>query len=115
MSRKTVKCVRCGDPAETRTFEPDRTFWGKLTGKETMVTRVRHIRIQGAWVERDEGGISVKQADEEQPVCDPCWGLFVGRFLQGRSVAPLDHEHVWKRGKHDAMCELCYKTTPFYE
>lgn len=111
-----VACRRCGEPAETRDNVMETTFWGQVVGKVTEVTTTRWARIRSTMV---RGRGSVTRSDEEVPLCSPCWGLFVGRFLHGRDIAALDHEHAWRKGRevsviasgvHIYQCSLCYKT-----
>ncbi|GAA2577576.1 hypothetical protein [Microbacterium binotii] len=110
------KCKRCGDPAQTVENTRGTTFWG-LIQRTTRTTVETFIRVAGTQCTRrgsDRDGIL--RSDEEIRLCDPCWGLLVGRFLQGRDVVATNHEHQWRRnGKaFDGIvldtCTLCYQT-----
>ena len=104
-------CARCGARADTIDNIAETRFKGLVQTKTETVTqkwmRVACISIKGHG--RDERRI---QADEEKPLCDPCWSLLVGKFLQGRAVAPVDHAHEWRRGGQIGsypreVCDLC--------
>lgn len=111
MSYVEKKCSRCGERAETRDNLAETTFWGFIqTNTETVTSR--SVRIAGTYVRGHGADTRVLASDEKQPLCDPCWGLLVGHFLQGRAVAPVEHEHEWGPGGRAGgyrleRCELC--------
>jgi hypothetical protein len=77
------KCVRCGDRAQGINNETETTFWGFVQNEtETVVTR--GVRILATSYRRKPHQLLV--TDEKQPLCEYCWSLFVGRFMQGRTV-----------------------------
>lgn len=104
------KCERCGQRAETIDNVRGSTFWGLI--QRTVETTVRtSMRVAGTQYTRTESDSRLIRSDETMPLCDPCWGLLVGRFLQGRDVVALDHEHAWRRGRDDIeQCSRCYQT-----
>ncbi|MFJ4173386.1 hypothetical protein [Microbacterium sp. NPDC089696] len=104
------KCARCGERAETIDNIRGTTFWGLI--QRTTATRVRkQLRVACTQYTRTEKDERVITVDETRPLCDPCWGLLVGRFLQGRDVVAAEHEHEWRRGRDDLeQCSLCYQT-----
>lgn len=91
------KCKRCGERAETRDNIAETTFWGLIETVTETVTNKR-VRVASTYVRGHGHDTRVLRSDEEIRLCSPCWGLLVGHFLQGRPVAPVDHEHEWKRG-----------------
>jgi len=94
MSDKT-KCKRCGDLAETYDFDADSSFWGFIV-TDTKTTVERRVRIASTYFRRNPKGMSsVLKADEKQELCGDCWGLLVGRFLQGRSIAAMPGKEKW--------------------
>lgn len=108
MSQK-VKCRRCGEAVETIDNILGYSFWGIVQQKVETTTR-KSVRVASMTVRHDEDR-SVLRCDEEDPLCDPCWGLLVN-FLQGREVVAVKHEHEWKpMPKHPLdRCSLCYLT-----
>lgn len=104
------KCERCGDRAETIDNIRGTTFWGLI--QRTTETRVRtSMRVASTQYTRTERDTRLLRSDDTLPLCDPCWGLLVGRFLQGRDVVSLEHEHAWRLGRDDIeTCTLCYHT-----
>lgn len=109
MSKKDA-CERCGERAETIDNIRGTTFWGLI--QRTTETRVRtSLRVASTWYKRTREDSRLLRSDDTMPLCDPCWGLLIGRFLQGREVVALDHEHAWRLGRHDIeQCSLCYQT-----
>ncbi|WP_405375942.1 MULTISPECIES: hypothetical protein [unclassified Microbacterium] len=110
------KCKRCGESAETVDNVRGTTFWG-LIQRTTKITFQSFIRISGTQYTRSGGPRDgFIRSDDEIRLCDPCWGLLVGRFLQGRDVAASDHAHEWRRngkafsGIFYDTCPLCYQT-----
>lgn len=103
------KCARCGEPAETRDNIADTTFWGLIETSTETVTQ-HAVRVACTHVKGREG--RVLRSDEKLPLCSPCWGLLIGHFMQGRPVAPVKHEHEWRRagriGEYPReACGLC--------
>lgn len=101
------KCARCGEPAETRDNIAETTFWGLI---QTKTVTSKSVRVAGTYI-RGRGS-NVIRSDEEKRLCSPCWGLLIGHFMQGRPVAPVDHEHEWKLGGRIGeypmeRCQLC--------
>lgn len=109
MSKKDA-CERCGERAETIDNIRGTTFWGLI--QRTTETTVRtSLRVASTWYKRTKDDSRLLRSDDTMPLCDPCWGLLIGRFLQGREVVALDHEHAWRLGRHDIeQCSLCYQT-----
>jgi len=104
------QCARCNEPVEHIDNIMGYSFWGIIQQKVETTVR-KSISIASMTVRHDDRG--AMRTDEETPLCDPCFGLLVGRFLQGRDVVALNHEHVWsKMGKFPLLerCSLCYKT-----
>lgn len=114
MSSKT-KCGRCGERAETIDNIRGTTFCGLVQRTEETIVRTS-LRVAATQYTRTRDDSRVLRSDEEIRLCDPCWGLFVGMFLQGREVVALDHEHKWQQGSksYDGIfldsCPLCYQT-----
>lgn len=78
MTKKT-ECARCGDEAETRDNTRGTTFWGLI--QRSTETRVRtSMRVACTQYTRTEDDTRTLRTDETMPLCDPCWGLLVGRF-----------------------------------
>ncbi len=108
MSAKT-KCRRCGETVETIDNILGYSFWGIVQQKVETTTR-KSVRVASATIRHDDR--QAMRCDEEDPLCDPCWGLLVN-FLQGREVVALQHEHAWSQmRKHPILdrCSLCYQT-----
>lgn len=109
------KCRRCGARAETIDNISGTTFWG-LIQRTKRTTVETFIRVAGTqYMRRDSDRDGILQSDETIPLCEACWGLLVGRFLQGREVVGRDHEHLWKQGRPiDGIvletCSLCYQS-----
>ena len=90
-------CQRCGSPTPTRdNIEDTTSYYGFQikTRTETTVTRTIRLIIWSIYGRdskrgRRLGGADILRADEEQPLCDDCGGLLIGRFMQGRSVPAL--------------------------
>ncbi len=115
MSKKH-NCKRCGEPAETVDNIRGTSFWG-LIQRTTKTTVETFIRVAATQYTRNPGETDrLIRSDEEIRLCDPCWGLLVGRFLQGRDVVANEHEHQWRRngkafsGIFYDTCPLCYQT-----
>jgi hypothetical protein len=109
-------CKRCGEPAETIDNIRGTTFWG-LIQRTTRTTVETFVRVAGTqYTRRNSVHDGLLRSDEEIRLCDPCWGLLVGRFLQGRDVVAKDHEHKWQRSRKEwgginlDTCQLCYQT-----
>ncbi|MEV8134311.1 hypothetical protein [Microbacterium aurantiacum] len=112
--RSEVACRRCGEPAETRDNIAGTNFWGLIQRKTETIVR-KSIRVAATHYKRTEHDRSVLRSDEEIRLCDPCWGEFIGHFLQGREVVALDHVHFWRRGREDGYltlehCSQCYRS-----
>lgn len=89
MSGENEACGRCGGPTPSYDHEQDLTFWGMIRTKTTTAT-VRSVQFMATYLRREpKSGPSHMRVDEEQRLCDPCWGLLIGRFMQGRSVPAL--------------------------
>lgn len=86
-----AKCTRCNAVAETYNFEADATFWG-FAVKEYATTITRQVRVIGTYFNRSTDHAPLINCDERMPLCSDCWGLFVGRFMQGRDVPALPGE-----------------------
>lgn len=83
------KCARCGQVAESHDFDRESTFWGFFT-QEVSVSTTKRLHLMATYFRRNpKYGSPVLSVDERKALCDPCWGLFVGRFLQGRNVAAM--------------------------
>lgn len=107
------KCARCGDRAQTIDNITDTTFWG-LVQTSTTSTEEKTVRVAGTYVRRGDGDTRVIRSDEENPLCEPCWSLLVGQFLNSRPVAPVEHEHEWRRAGRIGpyareVCDLCMR------
>ncbi|MEV7962391.1 hypothetical protein [Oerskovia paurometabola] len=82
-------CDRCGGPTPTRDNIRGTSFWGLIQHKTTVTTK-RSIRFRATYLrDHEKVGSPLIRVDEERPICDDCWGLLIGRFLQGRSVPAL--------------------------
>lgn len=109
------KCARCGETAETRDNIAETSFTGILRVRtETETIARRSVRFLASYIRYGRAGISISRVDEKRSLCSPCWGLLIGYFMQGRAVAPRDHEHEWKRGGRIGeypmeRCKLCMK------
>jgi len=86
------KCARCKARAESNDNIQETTFWGSIA-KETTTTVARRIRFVAAYVNRKSG--SNMLVDEQQALCSDCWGLLIGRFLQGRDVPAIPGKVGW--------------------
>lgn len=95
MSEK--KCARCGERAASRDNITETSFWG-LIETITETTTARRVRFAATYIRGSGRAMDVMRVDEKKSLCDPCWGLLIGYFMQGRPVAPVKHEHDWKRG-----------------
>lgn len=84
------KCARCGEQAETYNFEADSTFWGLMV-TDIKTTVERRLRVASHYFRRNppEGSSPMLVSDETRPLCGDCWGLLVGRFLQGRAIPAM--------------------------
>lgn len=102
------KCRRCGETVETIDNILGYSFWG-IVKQKVETTTVKSVHVASTTIRHDDR--SVIRCDEEDPLCDPCWGLLVN-FLQGREVVAVKHEHDWKpMHKHPLdRCSLCYLT-----
>lgn len=82
-------CQRCGGTVPTRDNLHGSSFWG-LVVRETETTTVERLRFRSTYI-RDEPlhGSPVLRCDEAQALCSDCWGLLVGRFMQGRDVPAM--------------------------
>lgn len=105
------KCARCGEPAETRDNIAETTFWGLIEHRTETITK-KTVRIACTYVRGHGPDSRILSSDEENHLCSPCWGLLIGYFMQGRPVAPVQHEHEWKLGGRIGdypmeRCELC--------
>lgn len=102
------KCRRCGKAIETIDNILGYSFWGLVQQKVETTTR-RSVRVASTTIRHDDR--QALRCDEEDPLCDPCWGLLVN-FLQGREVVGVKHAHDWKpMSKHPLdRCSLCYLT-----
>ncbi|MEW2011474.1 hypothetical protein AB0300_18595 [Microbacterium sp. NPDC078814] len=107
MSKKQT-CRRCGETVETIDNILGYSFWG-IVQKKVETTVRRSVRVASTTIRHDDR--NAMRCDEEDPLCDPCWGLLVS-FLQGREVVAVKHEHQWKpMHKHPLdRCGLCYRT-----
>ena len=104
------KCARCKEPVEHNDNIMGYSFWGLIQQKIETTVR-KSIRVAGMTVRHDER--RDMRSDDEMPLCDPCFGLLVGRFLQGRDVVAVAHDHDWSQmGKFPLLdrCSLCYQT-----
>lgn len=111
----TQTCRRCGERAMTIDNVLGTTFWGLIQHSERTTVET-FIRVAGTWYRRNGGDQDrIMQSAEEIALCDACWSLLVGRFLQGREVVAREHEHEWRRGRQvDGIvieqCSLCYQS-----
>lgn len=95
MSDQNNPCRRCGNPTPSYDFDQDMTFWGLIQTKTTRET-TRSVRFAATYFRREpKRGPSHMRVNEEQRLCDPCWGLLIGRFMQGRSVPALAGKENW--------------------
>lgn len=104
----TGKCGRCKGELKADDNIMGTSFWGLIQKRAQTKSYLRvastAIRHEDRWTIR---------SDEEIPLCDPCMGLLVGMFLQGRTVVALEHEHAWQQmNKFPILdrCSLCYQT-----
>lgn len=81
------KCARCGHRAKGINNETGTTFWGFVRNEVTTTTE-RAVRILATSYRYKPHQLLV--TDEQKPLCEDCWGLFVGRFLQGRAIDPKE-------------------------
>lgn len=105
------KCERCGGPAETRDNIVETTFWGFIETNTETVTN-KSVRVASTYVRGHGPEMRVMSCDDKLALCSPCWGLLIGQFMQGRPVAPVKHEHEWRRGGRIGeypreVCDLC--------
>lgn len=101
-------CSRCKAEIQPNDNIMGTSFWG-LIQKRTQTKN--YVRVASTSVRHEDHW--VLRSDEELPLCDPCMGLLVGRFLQGREVVALDHDHQWEQmNKFPILerCSLCYQT-----
>jgi hypothetical protein len=83
------KCSRCGAPTPTYEFDADSTFWG-LVAIDIKTTIERRARVAATYFRRNpKSGSQLIRSGEDMPLCSDCWGLFVGRFMQGRDVPAI--------------------------
>lgn len=95
MSTNSEKCKRCGEVAESYEFDNESTFWGKI-GAERVTRTTRYLRFLATYYRRNpKFGSPMLTVDERQPLCSECWGLMVGRFMQGRSIAAFPGKETW--------------------
>lgn len=88
------KCNRCGDRAMTIDNVVGSTFWGFIqTEVETVTTKQVHLKA--TYYVRNERDDKVMTVDEQQALCSDCWGLLIGRFMQGRSVPAMSGKEKW--------------------
>ena len=88
------KCRRCGVKAHDIDNILDRQFWGAIE-RETETTTVHRVRILSTAIYGGGRDSRVLSADEREPLCTDCWGLLVGRFMQGRSVDAMPGKETW--------------------
>lgn len=89
MTAEQGKCVRCGGAWPTVDNIVDTSFWGLIQTKTaTAVTKSLHFRA-AHYRPSTKTGSSMLRVDEEQKMCSDCWGLLVGRFMQGRDVPAM--------------------------
>ena len=88
------KCRRCGQRAESIDNIIDRSFWGAIQAETETVTTKR-LRVLATYIKGGGYGARVSTCDEQQPLCDDCWGLLIGRFMQGRSVPAMAGKEGW--------------------
>jgi hypothetical protein len=105
------KCTRCGNRAQTIDNITETSFWG-LIQTNTKAETSRSVRVAGTYIRGHGHDSRVIRSDEEKPLCDPCWSLLVGQFMQGRAVAAVEHEHQWRRAGNIGpypreLCDLC--------
>ena len=91
MSANDKPCGRCGERTPTKDNIAETTFWGVIrTQVRTATSEQRSIRFLATYYRRNPRfGSPVLRVDDEQPLCAECWGLLVGRFMQGRSVPAM--------------------------
>lgn len=80
-------CVRCGNRAESINNEVGTTSW-LFVQQEVTTTTEKVVRVLGTSYRYEPHQLLV--TDEKRPLCDECWSLFIGRFLQGRAVPAID-------------------------
>ena len=81
------KCARCKGVVPNVVNILGTQFWGLLTTRETVT---RSVRLLATYIrDNPRYGSPVLRTDKSSPMCDACWGLLVGSFLQGRSVPAL--------------------------
>lgn len=83
-------CARCKGHVPTNDNVLETAFWGAIR-TETTTTTTKAVRFLATYLRRNPrlGGSPALRVDETQPLCDPCWALLVGRFMQGRSVPAM--------------------------
>lgn len=89
-------CVRCKAETPTYSFDNDSTFWGWV-GTEVTTTIERRVHVLSSYFRRNPrlGGSPLLESDEKKPLCSDCWGLLVGRFMQGREVPAIPGKEGW--------------------
>jgi hypothetical protein len=92
-----AKCARCGDRAESINNETGTTSWSFIQNEVTTTT-ARTVRVFGTSYRYKPHQLLV--TDEKQALCVDCWGLFVGRFMQGRAVGG--------QAPQDDKCQKCH-------
>jgi len=95
MSAKEGQCARCSGPWPTVDNIVDTSFWGLIRTKTaTAVTKSLHFHAS-YYRPSTKTGSSMLRVDEEQNLCGDCWGLLVGRFMQGRDVPAMPGKEGW--------------------
>lgn len=103
MAEKKEICQRCKEEIDPWDYKTESSFWGWFEKVEEVTTKtVRKIRLRAQYFRHNPGyrsgelkGAPLLTTDETQHLCTECWGLFVGRFLQGRSVDSLPGKEKW--------------------
>lgn len=84
------KCKRCGGQWPSNDNVAETTFWG-LFGTKAVTTTERSVHFAAHYYRRKPrfSGSTSLVSDEDVKLCSDCWGLLIGRFMQGRDVPAM--------------------------
>jgi len=88
------ECQRCGAQAHDIDNIIERQFWGAIE-RETETSTSRRVRVLSTTIYGGGHDTRVLRSDEREHLCIDCWGLLVGRFMQGRSVPAMAGKGAW--------------------
>jgi hypothetical protein len=88
------ECQRCGAQAHDVDNIIERQFWGAIE-RETETVTSRRVRVLSTTIY--DGGHDTRAlwSDEREYLCLDCWGLLIGRFMQGRCVDAMPGKETW--------------------